>query len=831
MQPADFLAIVESEIKQLESDPNSISTRGATKGELKKEVEKNIDSLNRTREVVMFYEQYEQIKHDHALMDYDDVLAYAVQLVEQFEDVRADVRENYLYVLVDEHQDSSGVQNRFLKAVWAEVEQPNIFVVGDDRQLIYGFSGANIDYFNDFKTAFGKASLITLIENYRSTETILNLADDLLQSTITKEKLHSNKDGKNKISLAEYKYSRDEIIGAGLYFKKLIETGVKSGECAILLPKNRQVRQAVTILRSMGLPVVSEQSISLLNLPQTQSFFRVLNIIVDPFNSTLLAQSLLDRTSNIPPFVAHTFLKNIKKTDQLSIVDMLDNNKSSGMFASNDNIAMFGTKLKTWVDTMSNEKVSHVVSVIGNELLIDQVKNHEELLRSIEIVRSFIHASLAWEEKNPTKKLADFVTYVERLIAYGNHIEIAALGKDEGVRVMTLHKSKGLEYEHVWVGHMNEEILMGSKHTAFTLPEKVKEKISERDVLTAKRELYVAITRAKQYCTISYAKMRDDGVDLTKANIISDLPEIHFINTTAEQNEKSILDENVRLYAIKPQTDEEIAILEQIKTFVRERFSETKISVSMLNNFFECPWKWYFRNFLRLPEVKGTSLALGSAVHSTIEFILKANGLPEDIEIKKFILLSLQKEGVHQKSDIAQLGKDAHTAVKNWIDGYYNILAKDYTSERSLSYRDKRFPNLSMYGKVDLTERIGANITVTDFKTGSSKTSGVIEKLDDEGRLSSYMRQLAMYAYLIDGVEGVMADQLRLLFLEEDSKNKNKLYSTHITGEQIDLLIRDITDYQTWLTDGTWVERPCQAKSYGGSVCEYCTRMERIMGK
>jgi RecB family exonuclease len=189
------------------------------------------------------------------------------------------------------------------------------------------------------------------------------------------------------------------------------------------------------------------------------------------------------------------------------------------------------------------------------------------------------------------------------------------------------------------------------------------------------------------------------------------------------------------------------------------------------------------------------------------------------------------KEGVHDKTDIARLCKDAYTAVKNWIDVYYKNLAEERMSERSVSYRDPRFPNLSMYGKIDLTERLpDGSIVVTDFKTGTSKTAGVIEKLDDEDRLSSYMRQLAMYSYLINGVEDENVAKSRLLFLEEDSKNKNSLYSTHVTSEQIDLLVRDISDYEKMLTDGSWVTRPCNAKSYGGNnECEYCKRMENII--
>jgi DNA helicase-2/ATP-dependent DNA helicase PcrA len=253
--------------------------------------------LDSPREVVAFYEQYESLKHDRGFMDYDDVLEYAVQLAEQFEDVRADLRENHQYVLVDEHQDSSGVQNQFLKAVWSDVERPDLFVVGDDRQLIYGFSGANLNYFTEFKTAFGAAQMITLTENYRSTAPILNLADELLKSSVTNEALNSNRDGNDQVKLSQYHYNRDEIIGAGLYFKSLIDNGTSADECALLLPKNKHVRAATATLRAMNLPVISEQNVSLLDTIEAQSLLRILGIIANPFNNVLIAEALLDKSS------------------------------------------------------------------------------------------------------------------------------------------------------------------------------------------------------------------------------------------------------------------------------------------------------------------------------------------------------------------------------------------------------------------------------------------------------------------------------------------------------------------------------------------------------
>ena len=833
IKPDDFLVEVEREITELKNDPENISSRGASKGELKKEVEKKIESLERSREVVLFYEQYEAAKRESGFMDYDDVLAYAVELVENYEDVRADIRENYHYILVDEHQDSSGVQNAFLKAVWKETEKPNIFVVGDDRQLIYGFSGANLDYFTEFKTFFGEAELVALDQNYRSTAPILALADDLLASSMTDHVLKSNISGDDRARLLEYNYSRDEIIGAGLYFQKILSGEETLKGCALLLPKNHQVRTASAILRAMGLPVVSEQNLSLLELPESQSLMRVLGLVANPFDSLLISELVLDKASGIAPLEAHRFLKSIKKVDAITLDDLTSHGAEDGLFSGEHDVAKFGERLKSWVSTLAHERLSHVVSVTGNEFLIDTARSHEELLRAIEIVRSFLHASFAWEEKHPTGNLGDFITYFARLSTYGNQVEVARLDAHDGIHVMTLHRSKGLEYDHVWIAHMNEEILMSEKHTPFTLPEKIKNRIAERDELVAKRELYVAITRAKRFCSVSYARMRDDGVDMNLANIIAEIPEKHFVKIGAEANEKEILSENPRLYASKYQPSVEENVRKQMEQFVREKFADTKISVSMLNNFFECPRKWYFRNFLRLPEAKSVSLALGSAVHTAIEYILKEKTLPSDEVLKTYIASSLGREGVTDPKEIARLAKDGFASVKNWVDSYYNNLALDRTSERSVTYRDKNFPNLTMYGKIDLTERYpDGTITVTDFKTGSSKTTGMIEKLDDEHRLSGLMRQLAMYSYLIRGAEDKAVTSSRLLFLEEDQKHKNALYSTRVEQEHIDLLVRDITDYQNLLESGEWLDRPCNAQMYGShKECEYCARVNGILGK
>ncbi len=154
-------------------------------------------------------------------------------------------------------------------------------------------------------------------------------------------------------------------------------------------------------------------------------------------------------------------------------------------------------------------------------------------------------------------------------------------------------------------------------------------------------------------------------------------------------------------------------------------------------------------------------------------------------------------------------------------------IEKGYSSERSVSYRDPQFPNLSFYGKIDLTERFkDGSVRVTDFKTGSVKTKNDIEKRDEDGRLSGYLRQLAMYSYLINGSEkGIKVAESQLEFLEAKDNEKNSIYKTQISGEEIDLLVRDIAEYDEYLKNGEWVNRECHFQSYGtAKECPNCKR-------
>lgn len=823
MTSEDFAKEIKNEIRDIESDPASISSRGESKGKLKKEAEKKIESLRRTEEAVKFYELYEAEKKEKNLFDYDDILEALVFIVEESDEARSYIKENFLYVLIDEHQDSSGVQNEFLEKVWGGVEKPNIFVVGDDRQLIYGFGGASVEYFENFKNTFGKAKLITLLENYRSTQKILDSAHNLLESTITQGKLKTNHPESHALRLVEAYYPRDEIIICALEIKNKIKDGADPNDMAILVPKNRQVRSAMTILGDLGVPVAGGQMVDFFEVSETASLLRVLKIMADPSDNITFAGSFFDPISGISPLKAHEFIKS-SKMREFSLLEIKENNT---LFNTESEVNAWIGKLKTWL-SFSREPLYAFVQRVGGELLLGGAKSHEELMRGIEVLRTTLHLVLLESEKNPKLSLGDFLNFLDRVENYGANIPLAIFAPEDGVKVLTLHGSKGLEFDYVWIAHMDERSFSGSKIGGFSLPTSLKEKQEKRDETVLKRELYVAITRAKRFCTISYALQSYAGADQSLADIVADISE-NFERQKAEDTEKIILKNNKHAYVEKKPKDENLSSKESLVKLVARDYADRKVSVSLLNNFFECPWKWYFRSLLQMPEPKTESLEFGNIIHASIDQVLKLQNAPSAKDLEKIILYQVNKSAYGDERKRKELFKLALKIVSHWAELRLGEISKNRENEKNVQVVDDRFPHLNIYGKIDLIEKLNEkDVRVTDFKTGGVRKKGDVEKLDEEGRLSPYMRQLAMYSYLIaqSFKSKVDVSESRLEFLEAKNASET-FYTTRITEAQIDMVVKDIMDYDKLVKEGEWIDRECHYNSYGKNTeCEYCQMSE-----
>lgn len=826
LTPEYFDAEIQNEINMLEQDPASISSRGPSRGQLKQEIVKKIKSLERTREMVQFYEHYEALKKERNVFDYDDVLEGLVQLVEQSEEAAATIRERYLYILVDEHQDSSGVQNEFLSRVWGDQETQNIFVVGDDRQLIYGFGGASLSYFEGFKQTFKGVQVITLTDNYRSTQRILNTADALLHSSLAQAPLVANATGDEPLRLVEAYYPRDEIICAGLEIKQQLAAGTPPSECAILVPKNAQVKTAARILRDMGIPVTAGARTSLFDIPEAQSVITILETLAHPTEPHFVARTLLDPLSGIPPLLAHAYIHQ-HDSRKLTLEQLIEHKQTLGLYPDDDAVALWANKLAAWLPLSLEHDIQGLIQTIGEEVLIRPAQDHDTLVQRVEIIRTFIHLIQTQIERDPRMTLVACIAFLRRLEEYGTAIPVATFGGDTGVQVVTLHASKGLEFEYVWIAHMDERTLTASMPMAFSLPESIQNRIEETTAEVIKRQVYVAITRAKKFCTISYARTSVTGGSLELARVVADLPLDLFDQVTAEQTEDIIMRHGVATYAVRTPAEQTPVTLQSLTQLVAGEYADRKVSVTLLNNFFSCPWKWYFRSLLMLPEPGNNALALGSIVHSAIEQLVKGTLAPDDAAIQAFVETQLQHMRGVSPDDERMIAQQAPLVVGRWANERLPRLQSSRETEKAISYRDPALSHLLITGKIDLVERLGNDqVCVTDFKTGKPKEVREIEKPNPEGRMSDYLRQLAMYSYLLEKSSkgSITVAESRLEFVEAAPVEKNALYQTVIQREHVDRLVDDIVAYDTAVREGTWIHRPCTFKPFKtGETCPYCT--------
>lgn len=826
LSPTDFETTIIADLERIKNDPDSISSRGATKGELKADVKKKIEGLERTLEVVDFYRRYDEIKLEKCFIDYDDVLSLLLQLVSESDEVAANIREKYLYVLVDEHQDSSGVQNEFLKVLWGDEERPNIFVVGDDRQLIYGFGGASLSYFESFQHTFPGTKLITLTDNYRSTQRIVDTASTLLQSTMVQDSITGHRVGDHTMRLAECQYPRDEIILCALDIKQRIESGIDPNECALLVPKNAQVRSAMRVLADMGITVAMGDSLRLFELPETESLLRVLSIVHDPMRADTVVASLFDKQSGVTPMDAHRWIS-LHDVRKVTLDTLMDVPPSTGLFDNGNSVSIWGHKLQQWVTQSGDADAYTFIQLLGKEFLLDTAQNSEELSRRVEVVRTLLNHVSGLIERKGRITLEEVLAYFQRLQDYGHDVPLNVFSADRGVRVMTMHASKGLEFQYVWIAHVNEKTLMNNRATPFTLPESISDRIEKKDEAVVRRQLYVAITRAKELCTLSYSLQTPTGSSQELAHIVADIAG-SFDKITAAETEKTIIDSGITQYVVSNKSVSESLDISGIASLVAENFFKTKVSVTLLNNFFECPWKWYFRSLLQLPEPIGPSLKFGSAVHESIEDLLRkrSDNIPEVVE------KNIRKQSRGDEIFVTAHLDDAISIVTRWVQNRLAQIAPEYDSERAYSFHPEQYPKLLITGKIDLIENLDAqNVRVTDFKTGSEKTSNEIEKEAADGRMNNYMRQLAMYSYLINHASkgNTFVAESRLEFLEAKNQ-KNALYTTTITSNHVDSLLVDIAEYHDSISEERWVTRECNYKSFNGQdECPYCRLINRIV--
>jgi DNA helicase-2/ATP-dependent DNA helicase PcrA len=473
--------------------------------------------------IAQIYAAYANRCFKNGAMDFDDLLLKMHELLKNFPEVLHKYQHKFKYILIDEYQDTNPVQYQITKLLAAVHE--NICVVGDDAQSIYSFRGATIENILQFKKDYDDVKVVKLEQNYRSSQNIIHVANEVIKNNegqIQKNLWTENKEGE-KICLVRTMTDNDEgRFVADTIQEQRLRNHFNNKDFAILYRTNAQSRSFEESLRRMGIPYRIYGGVSFYQRKEVKDFIAYLRVVVN-----IKDEEALKRIINYP-------VRGIGKTT-LEKCAIAANENNITLFEVISRAGEFGFKAGTlealnnfvtmirYFQTMLLQNNAYDVAVqVGKHTnLVKELFNDKttEGLARYENIQELLNSIKEWIESpsNEDGELGD-----KTLGSYLQQITLLTDADDDKensdvVKLMTIHASKGLEFECVFVGGVEETLFPSSMS------------INTREELEEERRLfYVAVTRAKQRLWLTHANARYRFGQLVQnepSRFIAEMPE------------------------------------------------------------------------------------------------------------------------------------------------------------------------------------------------------------------------------------------------------------------------------------------------------------------
>lgn len=532
------------------------------------------------------YQKYVEECFKNGAMDFDDLLLRTNELLTRFPEVLAKYQDRFRYILVDEYQDTNHSQYLIVKALASKFE--NICVVGDDAQSIYSFRGANIQNILNFKKDYPEAVTVSLEQNYRSTQNIVNAANTVIANNLQqfKKNIFSANDVGEKIKVYRALSDADEAnFVAGHIWELHNFHQKKFSDFAILYRTNSQTRAFEDALRKKNIPYHINGGLSFYQRKEIKDLLAYLRILVNENDSEALTRIINYPTRGIGETTQNKLIVYADSQGQ-SIAQILDNLVFHSPFLGLNNSALtkindfwqmikaFQVMLKTenaYSVAMEVAKKSGILKVLKEDQTpegISRLENIQELMNSMQ---GFIDEQIQLEDGNPS------LSYFLENIALSSDTQ-ETNNEEEQVSLMTIHLSKGLEFPIVYLVGLEENLFPSFMSS------------SSREELEEERRLfYVALTRAEKQAVLTYATSRFQWGKITDAEPSRFLSEIDtkyldFINPSIEPKFINRSGLNSNIFEDEPSLPRSFQKKEPKKTLSRHENPEPAISPRKLKS-------------------------------------------------------------------------------------------------------------------------------------------------------------------------------------------------------------------------------------------------------
>lgn len=808
--------------KELESEIYEREQAGNTKNKTRyNELEKIKTNIEKAKELWTLFELYSTKMINKNLIDFSDMINLVLTSFEEDSQFLSEVSNKYKYFLVDEYQDTNDLQNQIIFNLLDGNDEKNIFVVGDDDQIIYGFQGAKSDNIENFLTKYPNTTVICLEENNRSTQTILDFSNLIVNQdenrlennlyfkekyNISKKLMAKNpkiivKDKKIKRIqfgeiLQEFNYIVDDIktLIESDFAPKTDEDKIDYSQIAIISKKRAELQTFAELLKGKNIPFQIDEGKSIFAIRSTILIY----FYIKAMNNYLTSSDKLFGLLLSEPF----------KIDQQDYNKILEEKRLWKKDESSDFITLMRNlngwknpeKITKFLETFdylqdyasSNNLRNTVVEIINRTGLLTYFyksgKNRSENLAGI---RKIISEATDFQNSDSTKNLSDFVKYLDD--CFENEIDIN-LDKDSvvqnAVQLMTYHGSKGREFEYVYLPN-----LISSNWEDFRMPGEYKlitEDVPDKDAAQAKKDsellklLFVGITRAKHTLTISFA----DSNNGKAQQITKYLEPTANYDFDSEQFECSADDLTTEFY--RSVSSDVFDNQKAFKNEIEERVKSVVLSPSRLNDYLSCPRKFFYVKVLGIDveEADWDGANFGTLIHSLLERavkVAKESAYPTIEEILEKFRLGMDGMKFSSEAKKEKYFKQGQKLLTNYYP-YFSQIPISRITDIEFSFYGVDVDGDFITGKIDRIEKNSdGTFELYDYKTGNYSSE---KKIAPNEEKQNYFNQLCFYKYAYEKLTGNKVSKVGIIYVENHEKSVDK-YLTDDDMKYIETLIKD----------------------------------------
>lgn len=756
---------------------------------------KDAKRSGKLRAMAAIYYDYLVAMQQRSLFDFDDMILRTVHALEVFPDLRLNLQEQFQYILVDEFQDTNDAQMRLLWNLTnnpSSEGRPNIMVVGDDDQAIYRFQGANLSNILDFNTHYTDVEMVTLKDNYRSAAPILELArsaivqaQERLEYSIASidKTLTPHYDPKTpEVSFTVYP---DESTEYAALAERIAAQRLAQPEhtTAIIARNHRQLMAMLPYLHEQGMPLSYDRQDNVLDAEPVQLLELLARII------TLLGEQQFSAANGLlPELLAHPAW-NISASDLWRLGIEASRSKEfwlETMLAGEGTLSDIAEWLIYSAHLSLHEPLEHIIDHLTgtseaqaadtstdegevsteqpHEGFVSPLRNHffspatleKNPERYIEYLDALTSLRRRLRDYRPEGKLMlrDLVHCIDQYRALGISIPTSGrtIADNKPVELLTAHRSKGLEFDAVYVVGLTDSVwgeTARSRHKLISYPHNLPIGISGDSSDEFIRLLFVALTRAKSRLYLSAPESAGSGKRLLPVGYLS-----HVESSPGTATLPQIAQLETAWHAPLRSTGKHTA-----EELLRDTLASYKLSATHLCNFIDVskggPELFFLQNLLRFPQAMSPSAAFGSAVHATLQRAhahLTATGKKRPVEdlLADFeAILEEYQLASDQHEHFAKKGADVLSA---FFTARYDSFSPTQRVEQSFASEGVTIDEVRLSGAIDLMDIDEQNktIIVTDYKTGKSTADWRGKTEYEKIKLHHYRQQLMFYKLLIE---------------------------------------------------------------------------------